>query len=475
MRTFLFFILVAVCAVLLWAIWSHSYVNTTIFSLGLLATGLCGYLISDYFFNIEKKTGQSDLTLYKKEVGALKEELDILRKQSALATPQTEVEDLKSRFYLLEEEKNKINGDFLAQAATISQLNTRLEALQKEYNKLKEDSTITTESRSTELDAIRDTLATSKTKLNELVVENESLKMELNDYKEVVTSRKIEENEIESLRIQLSEYKNTPESRSIEAAEIENLKTEIAQYKALAETSAAQSTEIEALKAEIAQYKANLEIHEKQIAEREVLKKEAASVPTTPEKDSYLIMPTTPKMTGTKKESETKIETKVISINDNNDRLELQPVRKKTVINEENSKAKSAEVIASPSSDSQMVDNQDINSESQNKLNTEGLNGKPRGVQQPHPIYGSSDDLKVIEGIGPKIESILKAAGIDNWHDLAEASVTNLKGVLEQAGSRYRLNDPSTWPEQARLLAGSEWDKFKIYTDYLIGGKTPKV
>ena len=470
MRTFLFFILVAVCAVLLWAIWSQSYVNTTIFSLGLLATGLCGYLISDYFFNIEKKTGQSDLTLYKKEVAALKEELDILRKQTALATPQTEVEDLKSRFYLLEEEKTKINGDFLAQAATISQLNTRLEALQKEYNKLNEDSTITTESRSTELDAIRDTLSTSKTKLNELVVENESLKMELNDYKEVVSSRKIEGNEVESLRMQLSEYKIIAESSMTDTTEIQNLKAEIAQYKAAAETTGNQSAEIEALKAEITQYKATIEASEKQAAEMAVLKKETASVSKTPEKESYLIMHTVPKMTVSKKE----IETKVISINDNNDRLELQPVRKKTVSNEENGKAKSEEVIANPASDSQMVDNQDINSESQNKLNTEGLNGKAQGVQQPHPIYGSSDDLKVIEGIGPKIESILKAAGIDNWHDLAEATVTNLKGVLEQAGSRYRLNDPSTWSEQARLLAGSEWDKFKIYTDYLIGGKTPK-
>jgi predicted flap endonuclease-1-like 5' DNA nuclease len=403
-------------------------------------------------------------------VAALKEELDILRKQSALATPQTEVEDLKSRFYLLEEEKTKINGDFLAQAATISQLNTRLEALQKEYNKLNEDSTITTESRSTELDAIRDTLSTSKTKLNELAVENESLKMELHDYKEVVASRGVEGNEVESLKMQLSEYKIVAESNFRDTAEIQNLKVEIEQYKVATETMAIQSVEIEALKVEIAQYKAVIEAHEKQAAEMSILRKETNSVPKTPEKESHLIMPTAPKMTVSKKE----VETKVFSITDTHERLELQPIRKRIVSNEESGKVKSGEVIASPVSDIQMVDNQDINSESQNKLSPEGLNGKPKAVQQPHPIYGSSDDLKVIEGIGPKIESILKAAGIGNWHDLAEATVTNLKGVLEQAGSRYRLNDPSTWPEQARLLAGSEWDKFKIYTDYLIGGKTPK-
>ena len=453
MRTFLFTILVAVAAVLLWAIWSQSYVNTTIFTLGLLATGLCGYLISDYFFNIEKKTGQSDLNLYKKEVAALKEELDILRKQSVLATPQAEVDDIKSRFYLLEEEKNKINGEFLAQAATISQLNTRLEFLQKEYNKLTEDSTVTTESRSTELEAIRDTLATTKTKIRDLAIENESLKMELADHKEVISTREVELAELESLKMELSDRKEVVSTKAVELAELESLKMELADHKEMMASKEIELAELESLRTELAQYK-----------EAETTKKMQTPKAKVPEKESLLIMP---KMVNVKLD----VETKVIPINDNGERFELQSYRKKTNSTEDNGKIN--EVVANPVSDLQTLDNQDINSESQEQKIYKRAD-EPIPVQTPHPIYGASDDLKVIEGIGPKIESLLKAAGIENWHDLAEASIPNLKGVLEQAGSRYRLNDPSTWPEQARLLSESEWEKFKIYTDFLIGGRKPK-
>jgi predicted flap endonuclease-1-like 5' DNA nuclease len=93
---------------------------------------------------------------------------------------------------------------------------------------------------------------------------------------------------------------------------------------------------------------------------------------------------------------------------------------------------------------------------------------------QPHPIYNSADDLKVIEGIGPKIEMILKEAGIENWHQLAEVNIDNLKGILEKAGPRFRLNDPSSWSQQARLLSEGSYDKFKELTDNLVGGRVAK-
>ena len=386
MRSFLLLILIAVSAVLLWAIWSQSYVNTTIFTLGLLATGLCGYLIADYFFNVEKKTWQTDVSLYKKEVEALKEELDILRKQSALATPQTEVDELQSRFHLLEEEKNKINGEFLAQAATISSLNTRLDFLQKEHNKLKEDATVMTESRSTEIEAIRDTLSNTKLKINELIAENDGLKVEIARYE---TEAKLKEVKLKTIEPETPKYSNF-------------------------------------------------------------------------DKSTVAIPPAIP-----------------VFLNDKEERLELNSFRKRSRQTEESHKPEVVE--ATPISDVQVVENEGIKSETQvqNKVEisepveSESISNTDSSTE-PHPIYGASDDLKVIEGIGPKIESLLKAAGIENWNDLAEATVDNLKGVLEKAGSRYRLNDPSTWPEQAHLLATGEWGKYKSYTEYLIGGRKPK-
>ena len=68
------------------------------------------------------------------------------------------------------------------------------------------------------------------------------------------------------------------------------------------------------------------------------------------------------------------------------------------------------------------------------------------------------DDLKQIEGIGPKVESLLMGAGISTLDDVADADVSNLRTILSNAGDRYRLVDPTTWPEQARLAKAGKWE-----------------
>lgn len=95
----------------------------------------------------------------------------------------------------------------------------------------------------------------------------------------------------------------------------------------------------------------------------------------------------------------------------------------------------------------------------------------------PDALTGSKnpsnpEDLKVVEGIGPKIEQLLKNDGIRTWRDLANAKVDRLKGILEAAGDRYRIHDPGTWAEQAQLAADGDWDKLKEYQDFLQGGRT---
>ncbi|MEL6719006.1 MAG: helix-hairpin-helix domain-containing protein [Bacteroidota bacterium] len=88
-------------------------------------------------------------------------------------------------------------------------------------------------------------------------------------------------------------------------------------------------------------------------------------------------------------------------------------------------------------------------------------------------VTSNPDDLKVVEGIGPKIEGLLKADGINTWSDLAAASVDRLKGILTKAGDRYKLAVPDTWPKQAELAAAGKWAELKEYQDYLQGGKEP--
>ena len=83
------------------------------------------------------------------------------------------------------------------------------------------------------------------------------------------------------------------------------------------------------------------------------------------------------------------------------------------------------------------------------------------------------EDLKLVEGIGPKIEGLLKDAGINNWADLAATTVERIKEILAAAGDRYRLAKPDTWPEQARLASEGKWVQLKEYQDFLDGGNNP--
>lgn len=84
---------------------------------------------------------------------------------------------------------------------------------------------------------------------------------------------------------------------------------------------------------------------------------------------------------------------------------------------------------------------------------------------------GKEDDYKKIEGIGPKIAELLHGAGLKTFQNLADADVEKLKGILEEAGSRYKMHDPTTWPQQAGLAAEGKWDELKTLQDELDGGK----
>ncbi|MTB52911.1 hypothetical protein E1J53_0018200 [Lewinella sp. W8] len=80
------------------------------------------------------------------------------------------------------------------------------------------------------------------------------------------------------------------------------------------------------------------------------------------------------------------------------------------------------------------------------------------------------EDLKVIEGVGPKIEGLLKEGGINNWSELANTSVERIQEILDAAGPRYKLANPRTWPQQAALAAAGNWSALKALQDDLQGG-----
>ena len=81
------------------------------------------------------------------------------------------------------------------------------------------------------------------------------------------------------------------------------------------------------------------------------------------------------------------------------------------------------------------------------------------------------DDLKVVEGIGPKIEGLLNEAGITTWAELAGAPTEKVQAILDEAGPRYRMHDPATWAKQAELADNAQWAELEEYQDRLKGGK----
>ncbi len=80
------------------------------------------------------------------------------------------------------------------------------------------------------------------------------------------------------------------------------------------------------------------------------------------------------------------------------------------------------------------------------------------------------DDLKIIEGIGPKIEELLNEDGVKTFMELSRAEIPRLQRVLDAAGPNFKLADPGTWPEQAMLAAYNRWKALKILQDVLDGG-----
>jgi predicted flap endonuclease-1-like 5' DNA nuclease/glutathione synthase/RimK-type ligase-like ATP-grasp enzyme len=84
----------------------------------------------------------------------------------------------------------------------------------------------------------------------------------------------------------------------------------------------------------------------------------------------------------------------------------------------------------------------------------------------------NSDDLTLIEGIGPKIADILRNEGIDTFTKLAKTKADKIKDILVAAGSRYKMHDPTTWAAQAKLAADGKMDELEQLKKELIGGKT---
>ena len=83
----------------------------------------------------------------------------------------------------------------------------------------------------------------------------------------------------------------------------------------------------------------------------------------------------------------------------------------------------------------------------------------------------TADDLTKIEGIGKKIAGLLEAENILTFKDLSKASAKKLKGILEVAGTKFQMHDPTSWPKQAKLAAAEKWEELETLQKELVAGK----
>ena len=82
----------------------------------------------------------------------------------------------------------------------------------------------------------------------------------------------------------------------------------------------------------------------------------------------------------------------------------------------------------------------------------------------------NANDLTVVEGIGPKINELFNNAGVKTFAQLAKQTVPQMRKVLDDGGSRFRIANPSTWGQQAALAAANKWTELKKMQDELSGG-----
>jgi large subunit ribosomal protein L17 len=82
-----------------------------------------------------------------------------------------------------------------------------------------------------------------------------------------------------------------------------------------------------------------------------------------------------------------------------------------------------------------------------------------------------TDDLTIIEGIGPKAAEVLVAAGIATFAELAATDADKVKEILTASTARVGHLDPTTWAQQSQLAADGKMDELEELKAKLNNGK----
>jgi predicted flap endonuclease-1-like 5' DNA nuclease len=81
-----------------------------------------------------------------------------------------------------------------------------------------------------------------------------------------------------------------------------------------------------------------------------------------------------------------------------------------------------------------------------------------------------NDDIEIIEGIGPKIGDLFRENGAGSFDKIMHLSVPAMNAILEKGGSRFKLANPGTWAQQAKLCYENRWTELRDLQDNLTAG-----
>lgn len=95
-------------------------------------------------------------------------------------------------------------------------------------------------------------------------------------------------------------------------------------------------------------------------------------------------------------------------------------------------------------------------------------------LDQATSIFGrkiKTNDLTIIEGVGPKIQKLFHKEGIFTWKKMATTSVAKCQEILDNEGKRFSIHNPGTWPKQALLAYEGKWKELSEWQEKLKYGK----
>ena len=461
MRNVLFVVIVLVCLVFGWIFLNHGFDSGWVYLLSILATGSLSYLVCDLFFQDEKKFIADQLDQNNKELQAHKNELDILKTQSAISIPQSEVADLQKRFDTSEIDRNDLKGTLESQAITISTLNKKIEAHKETIATPTPPTTETVSQKVQEHSHIaNDTAVAAVTVfgISELVHHEVDSTPNIETHHEVITTSP--ELELPTLHENITAPTFGEHNEiSISTSQLELPKL----HENITSPTIEEHHEVITPSPELELSTLHEIVKPKDIeAHHGVVDNTLTLDPTNhihTEKPHDVIEPTT-------------------FLSESVPPIGAEFVR--THLKSEDDDIKTEHTPAN-------VVDLDVAHKTEVVPIFTSLNGIKHSEHMPETHIAQTppvdrdapqsselppmDDLKIVEGIGPRLELILYNGGIRTFKELAETRVDRLKEIMIAAGKNPNFNDPSTWPEQARLLANGEMEKFKAYIKWLDGGK----